>query len=87
MRSPEKWLGFLAIALAVVYVGSYVALRCTAMRWSVNRGGRNADRINTYVYFGNGDNWPTRAARTAYYPLHRAEYHWALWTHKPFVYE
>jgi hypothetical protein len=87
MRSSGMLLILLLIALVVVYVCSYVTLRCTAMRWSVNRGGPNADTINTMVYFGNGDNWATRAARCAYFPLHRAEYNWALWTHRTLAYE
>jgi hypothetical protein len=87
MRSRDRFLILLPITVAVVYVGSYVALRCTTMHWSVNRGGPNTDIINTMVFFGNGDNWATRAARRAYFPLHRAEYNWVIWTGRPFAYE
>ena len=87
MRNRVKPLILLLIALVVVYVCSYATLRCTAMHWSVNRGGPNADIINTMVYFGNGDNWATRVAHRAYFPLHRAEYNWALLTHRTFAYE
>ena len=86
MRTFGKPLSIL-LSILVIYVGSYVGLRCTAMYWAVGLRGRNLDTIKTWVYFRDGENLATDVASVAYFPLHKAEYAWLRWTRKPLAYE
>ncbi len=87
MKLFAKFLVFVLGAVAV-YVASYVGLRCTVMRFGANRCEVSGREItSTHVYFGDGDNFPTRAARITYFPLHRAEHAWLVWRKALIVYE
>ena len=79
MSKQTKYIGFFVTALLLTYVGSYIVLRCSAMRFAANRRVVHGEAvIKTWVYFGDGDNTATRAATATYVPLIRIEYAWKL---------
>ena len=76
------------LAVLTLYCGSYFVLRCTGMRFGASRHSvHGVIRTTTYVYFGNGDNSATRAARVIYFPMHTVEHAWLLWRHTPVGYD
>ena len=83
MKASLIWI----IVGMVLYVGSYAALRCSAMRWSAGRHGIYGKGIVTRVYFGQGDNFATRVACVAYFPLHKSEHALRLWAKQELAYE
>lgn len=83
MASPEKephslgWhcrVGIALLVIGVVYVSSYVALRCTVLKYLAKRSSHDGvTRIRTWCYYQDGDNWQTVWSNVIYTPLIRAE--------------
>lgn len=74
MNNLVRHIAVCLAALLLVYVGSYIALRCSFMYFGANRRMVHGEVvIKTWVYFGDGDNLATKTASLAYLPLIRAE--------------
>jgi len=76
MKNIGRHIALVVVGLVVLYVGSYVALRCSVMRLAASgREIHGKPYIKTWVYFGDGDNLATRMASSIYFPIVRLEFH------------